>query len=235
MKAPPDSRPEKAQVTSRPAFRLPRKPKAVVFDLDGTLIDSESLVLDAYMAAANRHGVPFTHGQFLSLVGRHRQHSEMKMREYFGETFPLEAFYATVSEHVGDRHAPLKPGALALFDHLDSQATPYALATSSGPGWVEKHFRAHDLGRRFRGVVTREDVTHGKPHPEPYLKASTILGYPAADVLAIEDSPTGVASAHAAGLMTLMIPDLIQPDDETRARVLHIGASLEDVVDLLND
>ena len=229
------SSPQTPIVTSRSAFRLPRRPKAVVFDLDGTLIDSEALVLDAYMAAANRHGVPFTHEQFLTLVGRHRQHSEMKMREYFGETFPLETFYASVAEHVGDRHAPLKPGAAALFDRLDALGTPYALATSSGPGWVEKHFRAHRLGERFRGIVTREDVTHGKPHPEPYLKASTILGHLPPDVLAIEDSPTGVASANAAGLMTLMVPDLIQPDDETRARVLHVGQSLEDVLALLED
>lgn len=207
----------------------------MVFDLDGTLIDSESLVLEAYMAAARRHDVPFTHEQFLSLVGRHRQHSEMKMREYFGETFPLEQFYASVGEHVGDRHAPLKPGVIALLDKLDLSNTPYALATSSGPGWVTKHFAAHNFADRFRGIVTREDVTHGKPHPEPYLKASTILGHLPPDILAVEDSPTGVASAHAAGLMTLMIPDLIQPDDETRARVLHVGTSLEDVLQLLND
>jgi len=215
-------------------IRLPRPPKAVVFDLDGTLIDSEALVLEAYMAAADRHGVPFTHDQFLSLVGRHRQHSEMKMREYFGQAFPLQEFYATVGEFVGDKHAPLKPGVAALLDRLEASATPFALATSSGPGWVEKHFRAHDFTRRFHGVVTREDVTHGKPHPEPYLKASTMLGHRPGDVLAIEDSPTGVASAHAAGLMTIMIPDLIQPDDETRARVVHVGKSLEEVLGFLD-
>lgn len=206
----------------------------MVFDLDGTLIDSEALVLEAYMAAADRHGVPFTHEQFLSLVGRHRQYSEAKMREYFGHAFPLETFYATVGEFFGDKAAPLKPGALALFDRLDSERVPYALATSSGPGWVNKHFAAHQLAERFRGVVTREDVTHGKPHPEPYLKASTILGHHPHDVLAIEDSPTGVASAHAAGLMTVMIPDLIQPDDDTRSRVIHVGQSLEDVLRLLD-
>ena len=130
----------------------------MVFDLDGTLIDSEALVLEAYMAAADRHGVPFTHDQFLSLVGRHRQHSEMKMREYFGAAFPLEAFYATVGEFFGDKAAPLKPGALELFDRLEAVRLPFALATSSGPGWVNKHFAAHNLAERFRGVVTREDA-----------------------------------------------------------------------------
>jgi hypothetical protein len=98
---------------------------------------------------------------------------------------------------------------------------------------VNKHFAAHNLAERFRGVVTREDVTHGKPHPEPYLKASTILGHRPHDVLAIEDSPTGVASAHAAGLMTIMAPDLIQPDEETRGRALHVVKSLDDVLGLL--
>ena len=214
---------------------LPRQPKAVVFDLDGTLIDSEALVLQAYMAAADKHGLPFTHEQFLSLVGRHRQHSEMKMREYFGETFPLETFYASVGAFFGDKSAPLKAGALDLFDHLDAARVPYALATSSGPGWVNKHFAAHDLARRFRGVVTREDVEHGKPHPEPYLKASTMLGFHPHDVLAVEDSPTGVASAHAAGLMTIMVPDLIQPDEATRAQTVHVGQSLADVLQLLMD
>jgi HAD superfamily hydrolase (TIGR01509 family) len=214
-------------------FRLPRPPKAVVFDLDGTLIDSEALVLDAYMAAAGAHRVPFTREQFLTLVGHNREVSERRMREYFGADFPMQDFYVSVSTHVGDRHAPLKDGVLEVMDELDAIGAPYALATSSGRGWVEKHFNAHRLGDRFRGVVTREDVSRGKPHPEPYLKASTMLAHLPADIVAFEDSPTGVASAHAAGLMTILIPDLIQPDEETRGRALHVAGSMRDVLELL--
>ena len=219
--------------TISPGFRLPRRPKAVVFDLDGTLIDSEALVLDAYMAAASAHRVPFTHEQFLTLVGHNREVSERRMLEYFGPDFPMQDFYASVAAYVGDRHAPLKDGALEMMDELDARATPYALATSSGPGWVEKHFNAHRLGHRFRGVVTREDVKHGKPHPESYLKATTMLAHLPADIVAFEDSPTGAASAHAAGLMTILIPDLIQPDEETRGRALHVAKSMRDVLELL--
>jgi HAD superfamily hydrolase (TIGR01509 family) len=217
------------------AFRLPRRPKAVVFDLDGTLIDSEALVLDAYMAAANAHRVPFTHEQFLTLVGHNREVSERRMLEYFGADFPMADFYASVAAHVGDRHAPLKPGALELMDRLDAMRAPFALATSSGRGWVDKHFTAHRLGQRFRAVVTRDDVKSGKPHPEPYLKASTALSHAPADILAIEDSPTGLRSAHAAGLMAILIPDLIVPDDETRGLATHVGASLHDVLEMLKD
>lgn len=216
-------------------FRLPRSPKAVVFDLDGTLIDSEALVLESYMAAADQHRIPFTHDQFLSLVGKSRDISHGLMQQYFGADFPLIDFYAAVSAHVGDRSAPLKPGVAELLDHLDFTQTPFALATSSNRDWVDRHFKHHRLDKRFGPIVTRADVTHGKPHPEPYLKASTALGYSPADVLAIEDSPTGVESAHAAGLMTIMVPDLLQPDDATRARAHHVGASLNDVLKLLRD
>jgi HAD superfamily hydrolase (TIGR01509 family) len=204
-----------------------------VFDLDGTLIDSEALVLDAYMAAADAHGTPFTHAQFLTLVGHNRETSERRMRDYFGADFPIEQFYASVGAHIGDRHAPLKPGAAELMDHLDAMRLPYALATSSGRGWVDKHFTAHGLDGRFRALVTRDDVSYGKPHPEPYLKASTALGYSPADVLAVEDSPTGIRSAHAAGLMAVLAPDLIQPDEETRGYALHVVPSLLDVLEML--
>ena len=225
MKSDPSPIPAKSAVT----FRLPRQPLAVVFDLDGTLIDSEALVLDAYMAAAAQHRVPFTHDQFLSLVGQHRAASEQKMRAYFGPDFPLETFYAGVSAYIGDDHAPLKPGALELLDALDAAGTPFALATSSGRGWVDKHFKAHRLGHRFHAVVTRDDVANGKPHPEPYIKAATALGHPPASILAVEDSPTGVRAAHAAGLMTVMAPDLIKPDAETRQLALVVVNSLDEV------
>jgi beta-phosphoglucomutase-like phosphatase (HAD superfamily) len=92
---------------------------------------------------------------------------------------------------------------------------------------------AHAIEGRFRGIVSREDVAIGKPHPEPYLKASAALGSAPSEVLALEDSHAGVASAHAAGCMTIMVPDLLQPNDDIRAKV-QVVASLHDVLELLN-
>lgn len=224
-----------APLTMPTAFpaRLPRPPSAVVFDLDGTLIDSERLVRAAYFASAPRFDIEITESQFLSLVGLHRAANDERMRAYFGEAFPLQDFYAAVSEQVGAGVAPLKPGAAELMDALDSMGAPFALATSSGRPWVDKHFLAHNLGPRFRSIVTRQDVTNGKPHAEPYLKAAAALGFEPASILAIEDSPVGLASADAAGMMTILAPDLVQPDDDTRAKALHVVTSLHDVVDLL--
>lgn len=214
-------------------IRLPRQPRAVVFDLDGTLIDSEALVLEAYVAATTRFGLPFTHEQFYTLVGQHRAATEAKLQTYFGPDFHLPDFFDAVTAHIGDRAAPLKPGVVEVMQALERTGLPYALATSSGRPWVEKHFVAHDLSGRFQAVVTRMDVDNGKPHPEPYLKAAAALGLPPAHVLAIEDSPTGLASAHAAGLMTVLIPDLIQPDEATRAKADVVAGSLLDVLALL--
>ena len=207
---------------------LPRPPKAVVFDLDGTLIDSEALVREAHFHAAKTLGYAMSEAQFLGLVGMHREANDLQLKAYYGDDFPLELFIETTRAHVGDRSAPLKSGALELMDTLDALGLSFALATSSRRPWVERHFKTYNLAERFRAVVTRQDVVNGKPDPEPYLKAAQLLGFAPMDVLAIEDSPPGVRAAHDAGCMTIMIPDLLPPDDEmrTKARVL---ASLNDV------
>jgi HAD superfamily hydrolase (TIGR01509 family) len=213
-------------------MKLPRKPLAVVFDLDGTLIDSEALVKEAHFAACAELGVTMTDAQFLALVGMHREANDLQLKGYYGEDFPLERFITATRAHVGDRVAPLKQGAVELMDALDELALPFGLATSSRRPWVDKHFAAHGLAGRFRAVVTRQDVVEGKPHAEPYLRASTLLGAAPENVLALEDSHAGVRSAHAAGCMTVMIPDLLVADDEMRERALVV-ASLLDVRPLL--
>lgn len=211
---------------------LPRTPLAVVFDLDGTLIDSEALVKDAHFSACAELGVTMTDAQFLSLVGMHREANDAQLQAMYGEDFPLETFITLTRAHVGDRVAPMKPGALELMDVLDALDLPFGLATSSRRPWVDKHFSAHGLEPRFRAVVTRQDCAEGKPHPEPYLNASRLLGAPPANVLALEDSHAGVRSAHAAGCMTVMIPDLLAPDEEMHAKA-RVLASLHDVRALL--
>ena len=213
-------------------MKLPRKPRAVVFDLDGTLIDSEALVKDAHFAACAEIGVAMSDAQFLSLVGMHREANDLQLKGYYGDDFPLERFIELTRAHVGDRIAPLKAGALELMEELEARALPFGLATSSRRPWVERHFAAHALTPRFRAVVTRQDVTEGKPHPEPYLHASKLLGFEPGDVLALEDSYAGVSSAHAAGCMTVMVPDLLAPNDDTRAKALVV-TSLNDIRGLL--
>jgi HAD superfamily hydrolase (TIGR01509 family) len=212
--------------------KLPRRPKAVVFDLDGTLIDSEALVKDAHFAACGEMGVAMSEAQFLALVGMHREANDLQLKSYYGDDFPLEDFIGRTRAHIGERVAPLKAGAVELMDALDELALPFGLATSSRRPWVDKHFAAHGLTDRFRAVVTRQDCVEGKPHPEPYLNAARLLGAAPMDVLALEDSYAGVRSAVDAGCMTVMVPDLLAATDEQRAQALVL-TSLHDVHVLL--
>ena len=212
---------------------LPRRPLAAVFDLDGTLIDSERLIREAQFAACEKLGYTMTDEQFLSLVGLNRAANDIQLIGFFGAEFPLQPFIETTRELVGFRVAPLKPGALELMDALDEIGAPYGLATSSRRPWVDRHFEAHGLAERFRATITIAECTKGKPDPEPYLRASAALGVAPNDVVALEDSRAGVTSAHAAGCMTVMIPDLLQPDDELRARAHFVAATLHDVRKLL--
>jgi HAD superfamily hydrolase (TIGR01509 family) len=212
---------------------FPRTPQAVVFDLDGTLIDSETLVREAFFTTCAAFGVEMNNAQFLTLVGLNRDDNDVRLRAYYGVDFPLEDFHVKNRAFLFERIAPLKPGASELLDALDASGAPYGLATSSGPPWVERHFAAHGLGDRFKAVVTRADCANGKPHPEPYLKAAAALGAAPMDVLALEDSHAGVRAAHGAGCMTIMIPDLLPANEEMRAKALHVVDSLHDVRALL--
>jgi HAD superfamily hydrolase (TIGR01509 family) len=213
---------------------LPRRPKAVVFDLDGTLIDSEALVREAHFAVCADFGLTMTEAQFLSLVGMHRDANNEQLLSFYGPDFPLQRFHDGTRAFIGESVAPLKPGAVEMMAALDEMELPFGLATSSRRPWVERHFGAHGLTQRFSAVVTRQDVENGKPDPEPYLRASELLGAAPRDVLAIEDSHAGVRSAHGAGCMTVMAPDLLPVDDEMRAKALVVR-SLHDVLTLLRD
>lgn len=213
---------------------LPRFPKAVVFDLDGTLIDSEALVREAYRITSAAFGVSLTDAQFLALVGLNRDDNDKTLLTYWGADFPLTDFHEANRKHLLEQTAPLKQGVQEILDLLDAKHIPYALATSSGPLWVNRHFDAYGLHPRFRAIVTREDVENGKPHPEPYIKAAGLMGVATQDVLALEDSHAGVTSAHAAGCMVVMIPDLLAANGDMHAKTHRIVETLHDIEALIS-
>ena len=214
-------------------MRLPRRPGAVVFDLDGTLIDSELLVRDAYQHAARTMGVEMSDAQFLSLVGLQREMNDRQLLGFYGPDFAIDEFHGHSRAWMGERVAPLKPGVFEVLAAVDALREQAGVVTSSSHDWAQRHFAPHKLADRFSAIIARGDYANAKPHPEPYLKAAEVLGVASEAVLAIEDSHTGVRAAHAAGMMTVMAPDLLAADDEMRAKALHVVGSLHDVIGLL--
>jgi HAD superfamily hydrolase (TIGR01509 family) len=215
---------------------FPRPIRAVVFDMDGLLVDTEVLIRDLMTELAPRFGAELPEHVFQQMVGLPSEASDAVARAHFGPDFPLEALYAEVSRRV---HAAcevgvaLKAGVVELLDHLDAARLPRAIATSSSHAAVQRTLGPSGILPRFDAIVAAGDYARGKPNPDPFLTAAERLGIEPGLCLALEDSHNGVRAAHAAGMMTVMVPDLLAPTDEMRAKCLAIAESLHHVLDLV--
>jgi HAD superfamily hydrolase (TIGR01509 family) len=199
---------------------LPRPVAAVVFDMDGTLLDTEAVHRTTMQAAAQALGLDLPDTLFVELVGVHRDVNTQTLIGHFGDDFPVEAFYRDSDirfEALWREGVPLRPGARALLDGLAARGLPLAIATSTASPFAEQRLAQAGLTDYFATVVTRSDVHHPKPDAEPYRLAATRLGVTVTDCVAVEDSPNGLRAAAAAGMMALLVPDLIAATPETTA------------------
>src|SRR5262249_34507158 len=149
--------------------------------------------------------------------------------------FPLALFRAELPLHVDrvfEPGVPLKPGAPELLDHLDQRGLLKAVVTSTERPTAEDHLQRAGVLHRFDVLITRNETTRGKPHPDPYLKATAELGIVPERCVTLEDSHAGVRSAHAAGTMTVMIPDLLSCTDELRGLCFAVLKDLYEVRDI---
>jgi len=215
---------------------LPRQVKAVIFDMDGLLCDTEVVYRDAMFATAAEHGHEMSLALFQSMIGLPGPMSDRQVLNHFGEDFPIQAFNGRISEHVAQAceiGIALKAGVVEILDLLDALAMPRAIATSSSHRAVEAHLGKSGIVPRFDAVIARGDYANGKPHPDPYLRAAEVLGVAPQACLGLEDSHNGVRAAHAAGMMTIMVPDLLDPTEEMQGLCVRIAHDLHEVRALL--
>jgi beta-phosphoglucomutase-like phosphatase (HAD superfamily) len=213
-------------------MKLPRTPAAVVFDMDGLLFDTEVLYQEAIQLAAAEGGHEVAIDVFNRTVGLPWAQSRALLLSHFGEAFPVDQFQETWVRHfwmIAETRLALKLGALELLDTLDQFRLPRAIATSSSRRTVERHLTAHNLMGRFAEIVGHGDYEKGKPAPDPFLKAAERLGVEPHLCLALEDSHNGVRSASSAGMMTIMVPDLLEPTDEIRGLCTFVARDLHGV------
>jgi HAD superfamily hydrolase (TIGR01509 family) len=190
--------------------------------MDGTLVDTEPYWIAAEFALAEQHGGTWSTEQALNLVGRDLLDSGRYIREHMGIGLEpseiverlLDSVVARVEEEV-----PWRPGATELVSELSEAGVPQALVTMSYRRFVAPVLAVLPDGA-FDVVVTGDSVSHGKPHPEPYLKAARELRVEPGQCLAIEDSNTGARSAEAAGCLVLVVPNHV-PVLEGERRVFH--------------
>ena len=217
-------------------MKLPRAPHAVVFDMDGLIFDTERLYRDSMMTAAEQYGRELPLSVFISMIGGTGESTKRTLSEHFGPGFDLETYMAQTWVHfheMADADLVLKAGVSELLDLLDRRKMPRAIATSSTRDIVDHHLGAHDLFRRFDTVVAHGDYARGKPNPDPYLEAARRLGVAPELCLALEDSHNGVRAASSAGMMTIMVPDLLDPTEEMQTLCVRIAHDLHEVCELL--
>ncbi|QID16629.1 HAD family phosphatase [Nitrogeniibacter mangrovi] len=216
----------------RPVFD-PARIAAVVFDMDGLLLDSERIAYDIGRQVSLDLGIPWTHEVAMQLIGRNSREHEALLKGAFGADYPLERHQAEFGRRYEARIAsgrfPLKPGVLELFARLEAAGLPSAVATSTRRSRALPKLEAAGLLVHVTHVVAGDEVARGKPAPDIYLAAAAGLGIAPAVCLALEDSNAGVRAAHAAGMTVVMVPDLLDPAEDIRAADIPVLASLHEV------
>jgi len=206
-------------------------PDAVIFDMDGLLLDSEPLYRVVGQTAAAELGCPIDDEFYAQFVGRGNDEAERLLIERFGDTLPLDEFRVRWrrdwDKRVDAAPPARKPGAIELMDALDQRGIPKALATSTPRAMALRCLG--DLASRFDVLAFGDEVEHSKPAPDLFLLASRRLGIAPAKCLVLEDSEAGVRAARAAGMEVIMVPDLVEPSEEVAAMALFVCRSLRDV------
>lgn len=217
-------------------MKLPRRPAAVVFDMDGLLFDTETLSFESAVSAAAHHGHTVDWDLFSQLIGRAWPEIRQHMKSHFGESFIEDDFRATWIDHFSALQAvrlALKAGVLELLDVLDTYSIPRVIATSSPRDKATYNLERFNLTNRFDQVIAQGDYAASKPAPDPFLKASERLGIAPELCLVLEDSHNGIRAAHAAGMMAIMVPDLLEPTEEIASLCEHVLEDLHQVADLI--
>lgn len=182
-------------------------PAAVLFDMDGTLVDSEPYWMRAEREIVAAHGATWTHEDALGAVGQALLTTGAMLRDAGVPLEPAEIvdqLVARVNEQLSES-VPWRPGVLELIEELRAAEVPCAIVTMSYRSQAQVVADGAPAGT-FSHLVTGDEVTHGKPHPEPYLVAAGLFGARAEDCVAIEDSGPGITSALASGARTLGVP-----------------------------
>lgn len=210
--------------------------KAFIFDLDGTLIDTEKIYRILWPKAIKELGYEFSDERFLSLRSLGRPYAPLKFKEWYGEEFDYDKARGIrkvlFDEYISKNPIQLKEGALELLDFLHKKGITTAIATATDIERAKEYMGDTGLLEHFDKVISATMVDEGKPSPKVYLYACEQLGLKPEECVAVEDAPNGIKSAYAAGLNVIMVPDLSQPDEEIKPMLTKLVNRLDDIIQL---
>ena len=207
--------------------------KAVIFDMDGVIFDSERATYLCWKKIAEDHGLAGMDEVYRRCIGVTPEVTRQICLEAYGEDFPYDSFDKEASALFHERYdggrLPVKEGTREILTFLKNNGIPTALASSTRQTRVESQLREAGLMEFFDVIVGGESVSRSKPAPDIFLYAAEQLGAAPAGCVVIEDSFNGIRAAHAAGMIPVMVPDMLEPDDEIRGKCKAVCRTLTEV------
>ena len=201
--------------------------------MDGLMFDTERIGLAAFCYAARAHGYNDTEKNFMKLIGMTVEDADQAIFQAFGTNFPLKAVRRERERYLSrirkTSGIPMKAGLIELVKFLDEKGIPLGLASSSSRTIIEENLAHFQLSRYFQCILSGDEITHGKPHPEIYLKAARCLSKKPSTCLVLEDSVRGIVSAYAAGMIPVMVPDIEKPRESVKKMAHAVFSSLHEV------
>ena len=217
--------------------------KAVIFDMDGVLFDSEQAIIDCWIPVAEKYGIRDVVPQLMKCIGITESESAKVFRSVYGQDFPYEKVRKEVNDEYrkfcDEGRLPVKPGVRELLSYLEANGIRTAIASSGDRDHVRRLLEKAGILPYFQVIVGGDMVARSKPAPDVFLKAEEELRklvqediLPKEDIRIIEDSYQGVRAACAAGIPVIMVPDLLPPTEECKEKAERILPSLVEVLAL---